>query len=117
MDISSLSGYASYRNETYIKPLEYTLSNQSDTSQAFKESLKSTNPGAVSATKPVRYADAQAYATPTYAAVAHYANAQKVSQAFNEIARSYAGLSTGYSNQGDSTAYSAMVGSLFDAYA
>gem|GEM_PF-3426838 len=118
MDISALNGYASYRAETYIKPLEYTLSSQSDTSQAFRESLRSTNPGAVSASKPVRYADAQAYsATPAYSAVAHYANAQRVGQAFNEIAGSYAGLTTGYSSLGGSTAYSDVVGSLFDAYA
>lgn len=99
---------------TASTPMSYAVDNEAAVSDAFIESAYSTNAsGGVSGAAPVVYANAK------QTEVGHVDKmdaAMQIGKAYNDIAASFNGESTGYSSTSEALSYG-MVGRTFDAYA
>jgi hypothetical protein len=96
--------------------MNYTVKNQSEVSSAYAESVKQVeNTGIFSdigSVTPVRYPNAQEFSVNL---TDRLAKAQSVSRDMNEIASEFAGTTTGYSSDRQSSNYQ-MIGSVIDEY-
>ncbi|MCR5476415.1 MAG: hypothetical protein K6E92_02175 [Lachnospiraceae bacterium] len=111
--ISPISGYGSV---SYIQPMQYRVDNTSAPSDAYAESVKRTGGrDAVSASRPVQYANAQATGSMA-ASPKQSEEAQKTEAAFNRIASSYDQAVTGYGRGGQGSSYD-VIGSQLNLFA
>ena len=113
----SIGGLSAYSSAASVQPMNYAVSNQSEVSSAYQESLNqvagTTAFLGIHGASPVQYANAQ------YARVdstAQVQRAQEVNRELNTVAAGFEGQSVGY--QQDSTSYGyQMLGSILDLYA
>lgn len=111
----SIGGIGSY-GFSAVTPMNYSVENKADFSDAFSESIKTPATsafGKVDPASPVAYANAM---NTRVDSTARLAKTQEVSRDYNDIAANFAGIQTGYSAASASVGY-AMTGSSFDVYA
>ena len=101
--ISSVSSVA-------VKPMNYSVENQSEVSDVYN-AMATTPTQGIDSVSPVIYPNAQATSS-----VAQAEAAVKADKAFNDIASSFAGSSTGYDSAMAANSYS-MVGANIDLLA
>ncbi len=95
-----------------VRPLNYSISNNSTVSSAYIDSVKkSGNTANIRATAPVKYPNAQLVPGSLEAAKSIEAN-----KAYNQIASSFGSAVTAYDKAGAGTGYG-LLGSQFDTYA
>jgi hypothetical protein len=113
----SIGGIGAYSSISYVKPMNYTVENDSQVSEAYTKSVGQTQGTGtfqpVDLTSPVVYANAKAYSVDS---TAQLEAARKVGQQYNEIAAGFSGTATGYDSGSQSFSYQ-MVGNNFDMYA
>ncbi len=111
MRINPISGYSGF--QSYIRPLNYSAHNASDTSAGYTESVR-RNAGkySVGATRPVMYADSQAVSSGPKKGSD---KAREMEQAFNKIASDHYGETTSYGPRGEAFGYEAE-GRIFDVF-
>ncbi len=95
-----------------VKPMNYSVENQSEVSDVYN-AMATTPTQGIDSVSPVMYPNAQAQAT---SPVAQAEAAVKADKAFNDIASSFAGSSTGYDSAMAANSYS-MVGANIDLLA
>ena len=105
---NAYGAYQMYRT----RPMNYVVQNQSDVSDAYKESIGLSKARSMDPTPPVLYPNAQK--VPAGAVKAPQADEETVNRQFNSIAARYSGVNTGYERNGQGQGYE-MTGSLFDA--
>lgn len=94
------------------RPEAYAVSNEAEVSDAFSESMKTASPNRVNGSAPVVYPNAQIQTSE----VSQIRRSQQVSDAYNKIASSFGGATTGYDASSAAASY-AMIGSNIDVYA
>ena len=111
MRIDPISGSSGF--QSYIRPLNYSVDNTSDTSAVYSESVK-RNAGkyAVGAARPVVYADSAAVSSGPRKGSE---KARQMEQAFNKIASDHYGETTHYGPKGEPFGYEAE-GRIFDVF-
>ncbi len=105
---NAYGAYQMYRT----RPMNYAVQNQSDVSDAYKESIGMSKARSMDPTPPVLYPNAQK--VPVGAVKSPAADEETVNRQFNNIASRYSGVNTGYERNGQGQGYE-MTGSLFDA--
>ena len=110
----SVSGVRSAVAST--RPMNYSISNQSQVSDSFAESINNTSANAVDASSPVVYANSQRTTSGTVNATSQAQEVQRVSKAMNDIAEGFGGNNTSYSANMQAQKYD-VIGSNFDMYA
>ena len=111
LSVSSMNPISSVSNVT-TTPQMYAVSNESQISSSFEDSMKINNTGSVFPTIPVQYPTAMV----TENTINQIQSNQTVNQAYNNLAASFTGLSTGYDANSNANAYN-MVGSNLDVFA
>jgi hypothetical protein len=112
----AINAINAYSATSAVRPMNYSVKNQSDVSSAYTESTKGvkktgTFPN-IGAVNPVQYPNAQVTAVdPTE----KLAKAQSVSRDMNEIASEFTGTATGYNSASQSYGYDT-IGSTIDVY-
>ena len=104
----------SVKGNSTVSPMNYSIKSESQASAAYGESLKQAaglvSPQHVDAAPPVRYANA----TVTDSAAVRQADAAtKANAAYNSLAQSFGGMTTGYGSYAAGAAYG-VEGSFFD---
>ena len=106
-----------YSGISAIRPLNYSVTNQSEVSSTSKESAQDAmSIGAfpnIDAVNPVQYPNAQSIAVDP---MKKLEQTQSVSKDLNEIASGFTGIATGYGSDSKSYGYQ-MIGSTIDIYA
>ena len=97
-----------------VRPMQYTVQNQSEVSAAYEASIEASAVSDVKAASPVQYANAQIVKEPSVPAI-DTKQLTAVNQSFNQIAERFAGASTGYASSGAPQSYD-VIGSSFDAF-
>ncbi len=115
MAVGSIGGVSAYSAYSAIRPLEYSIDNQTQTSDAYSDSLRTTDEAAVDAVSPVFYPDAQEVPSISTAAELDTDAITQASMAYNKIAEGFAGTVTSYTAGGESAGYQT-VGSGLDIY-
>lgn len=112
--INALNAYSGISS---VRPMNYSVRNQSEVSSAYTESVKETqNAGtfpSIGTVNPVAYPDATVSAADS---TARLAKAQSTNRELNSIASGFSGIMTGYGNDSQSYGYE-MIGSTIDYYA
>lgn len=111
LSVTNLEPITSVKRVTQ-RPEAYAVSNEAEVSDAFTESMKTAGTGSIRGAAPVVYPNAQVQTNE----VAQTRRAQQVSDAYNKIASSFGGATTGYDANSAAASY-AMVGSNIDVYA
>ncbi len=111
MRIDPISGYSG--SQSYIRPLNYSVGNSSDTSAGYSESVR-RNSGkySVGAARPVMYADSQ---VTSMGPRKGSSKAREIEQAFNKIASDHYGETVSYGPEGQGFGYEAE-GRIFDVF-
>ena len=104
----SIGGIGAYNQFTYVRPMNYSVKNQSDVSDAYSEEVSSL--GESGLVNPVGYPNAQAEPV---SPVASRISAQKAGEQSNELAAQFSGSVTGYGSDSQGLSYG-MTGSNFD---
>lgn len=103
-----------FRPYTSVKPMNYSLSNNSKVSDAYTESIgKTSDVNDIEITKPVSYANAKATLVDPTEKLKGVLQATK---AYNSVADGFSGAITGYGNDSTPSVYST-TGSNIDIYA
>ena len=116
LGVGAIGAYSSMSPINAVSRMNYSVSNQAVVSEAFKESAKkvSSDPmGSIGLTNPVQYANA------TYnpeAAARQQEASVEANAAYNSLAGSFDGATTGYSAAREALSYQS-VGSTLDLYA
>ncbi len=111
MRIDPISGYSGF--QSYIRPLNYSVDNESNASAGYSESIRRTSGKyTVGASRPVAYADAQ---TVSAGPKKGSDKAREIEQAFNKIASDHYGETTSYGPRGEAFGYEAE-GRVFDVF-
>ena len=104
----------SVKGNSTVSPMNYALKSESQASAAYDDSLKQAaglvSPQHVDAVSPVRYANAF---IKNDAAVQQADAATKANAAYNSLAKSFNGMTTGYGGKGEAAGYG-MEGTNFD---
>ncbi|MBQ7676675.1 MAG: hypothetical protein IJT32_00430 [Lachnospiraceae bacterium] len=111
LSVTNLEPITSVKRVTQ-RPEAYAVSNEAEVSDAFSESMKTANAGRVNGPAPVVYPNAQVRTSE----VGQIRRSQQVSDAYNKIASSFGGATTGYDANRAAASYST-VGSNIDVYA
>ena len=98
-----------------VRPQNFNVENESEVSDAFKESLEVNGGSGITGPSPVQYANASSKETEA-AALENAKNATEVNDYYNKVAESFGGASTSYDAGGNASQYS-MVGSHIDLLA
>ena len=116
LSVERVGAVGSVDSTPYVSTVQnsYAIKNYSDISGAFVDSIKgSSSTGGVQAAPPVQYANAKNI---RIGSTEKAEETQKVSQAFNSLAKAFSGANTSYGADSVGTAYS-VVGGGFDAFA
>ena len=111
MRIDPISGYSGF--QSYIKPLNYSVGNSSNSSPGFAESVqRNSGKYSVGAVRPVMYADSEIISS---APRKGSDKARKIEQTFNKIASDHYGETVLYGPKGEAFGYEAE-GRIFDVF-
>lgn len=111
LSVASLEPISSISYAT-ATPMNYAVSNESGVSDTYTKAVQNVSSTAVGMVPPVQYPNAQLSVNATNKA----AEGQKTSQAYNDIAAGFDGLTTSYGADRTGTSY-ATVGQNVDVYA
>lgn len=100
MAVGAIRAMRAYSNVSFTQPLNYALSNNSEVSSAYAQSVlqPSEVAGAVDPVSPVGYPNAQRISTKKMDPV-------ETNAMFNEVAKSFGGGVTGYGSKGMGSTY------------
>lgn len=110
----SISGVRSSAVST--RPMNYSISNQSQVSDSYADSINNTSADAVDAASPVVYANAQNTRANSSNPMAQTQEVQRVSKAMNDIAEGFGGNNTSYTSNMQAQRYD-VIGANIDLYA
>jgi hypothetical protein len=103
-----------------IQPLHYAVSNLSQVSDAYTESVEQTGvvrmPNKVGVVSPVQYPNARMVDQKTVSMTTAVEKSQSANQKLNQVAAGYAGMTTGYGSDSSAKGYE-LIGSILDLYA
>ncbi len=115
----SIGGIGSSYGMNYIQPMNYSVGNESEISDAFVETGMS---GMVMNVPPVIYPNAQAMPTaddennPLSMSAASVQKSQQANRMYNDVASKFQGMTTGYSQNTEALSYG-MSGNTIDLFA
>lgn len=98
------------------RPMNYSISNQSQVSDSYADSINNTSADAVDASSPVVYANAQHTRAGSSNGASQAQEVQRVSKAMNDIAEGFGGNNTSYTSNMQAQKYD-IIGSNIDLYA
>ena len=104
----SIGGMGAYNRLTYVRPMNYSVKNQSDVSDAYTQEVSSL--GESGLVDPVGYPNAQ---TEPVSPAASNASKQKMDGQFNALAAQFSGSVIGYGSNSQGLSYG-ITGSNFD---
>jgi hypothetical protein len=115
----SVGGIGGSYGMSYVQPMNYTIKNESEVSDAF---LQNGVQGAVPNVSPVGYPNAQAVSgedeenDPLALAVNSVKKSREASRMYNDLAAKFQGMTTGYTQQSAGLSYGT-AGSNLDVFA
>ena len=115
----SIGGIGNTYGMSFVQPMNYSVNNESDVSEAFVETGMS---GAVMNVPPVVYPNAQTVSAadsesdPLSLSANSVRKSQEVNRAFNDVASKFQGMTTGYSQNTQALSYG-MSGNTIDLFA
>ena len=115
----SVGGIGGSYGMSFVQPMNYTIKNQSEVSDAF---LQNGVQGVVPNVSPVGYPNAQAISEddevndPLALAVNSIKKSQEASRMYNDVAARFQGMTTGYTQQSSGLSYGT-AGSTIDLFA
>jgi hypothetical protein len=115
----SIGGIGSAYGASFIQPMNYSLKNQADVSDAFIETGMS---GAIMNVPPVIYPNAQAIpkaegeSDPLSLSANTVRKSQEANKLYNDVAAKFQGMTTGYTQSTEGISYG-MSGSTVDLFA
>ncbi len=115
----SVSGIGGSYGMSFVQPMNYTIKNQSEVSDAF---LQNGAQGVIPNVSPVGYPNAQAISDdeeekdPLALAVDTVKKSQEASRMYNDVAAKFQGMTTGYTQQLAGLSYG-IAGSTLDLFA
>ncbi|MCR5469201.1 MAG: hypothetical protein K6F37_09590 [Lachnospiraceae bacterium] len=111
--MAGIAPIGAYSSMSRIEPLNYSIKNEADFSDAFNEN-QVTGKGKVDSVSPVTYPNASVSESSKMPEV-DTAKKMQATKEYNDVALSFGGMNTGYSSSAASIGY-ATTGSMFDAY-